>query len=89
MFGSQMSQSGKIIADPYDKTTAHNIFAIGDCALGRPELTPTAILSGKLLARRLIKGALTHMDYSMVPTTVFTPIEYSCVGLSEEDGTTT
>jgi thioredoxin reductase (NADPH) len=25
------------------------------------------------------------MDYSLAATTVFTPIEYSCVGLSEED----
>jgi len=25
------------------------------------------------------------MDYTNVPTTVFTPIEYGCVGLSEED----
>jgi thioredoxin reductase (NADPH) len=83
--GVKVSQSGKIIADPYDKTTTHHIFAIGDCALGRPELTPTAILSGKLLARRLVKGSQIHMDYSAVSTTVFTPIEYSCVGLSEED----
>jgi thioredoxin reductase (NADPH) len=25
------------------------------------------------------------MDYALVPTTVFTPVEYSCVGLSEEE----
>jgi thioredoxin reductase (NADPH) len=25
------------------------------------------------------------MDYSLIPTTVFTPIEYGCVGLSEEE----
>ena len=25
------------------------------------------------------------MDYDQVPTTVFTPIEYGCVGLAEED----
>jgi len=25
------------------------------------------------------------MDYDTVPTTVFTPIEYGCCGLSEED----
>jgi thioredoxin reductase (NADPH) len=24
------------------------------------------------------------MDYDLVPTTVFTPTEYGCVGLSEE-----
>ena len=25
------------------------------------------------------------MDYENVPTTVFTPIEYGCIGLAEED----
>lgn len=25
-----------------------------------------------------------YMDYNDYPTTVFTPVEYSCVGLSEE-----
>lgn len=25
------------------------------------------------------------MDYKSIPTTVFTPLEYSCVGLTEKD----
>ena len=25
------------------------------------------------------------MDYTNVPTTVFTPLEYGCIGLAEED----
>ncbi len=29
------------------------------------------------------------MDYKLVPTTVFTPLEYSCVGYSEEDAVDT
>ncbi|XP_058137829.1 thioredoxin reductase 2, mitochondrial isoform X2 [Dasypus novemcinctus] len=52
---------------------------------GRPELTPTAILAGKLLARRLFGKSSVLMDYDNVPTTVFTPLEYGCVGLSEEE----
>ena len=49
------------------------------------ELTPVAIQAGRLLARRLF-GAPggKQMDYRMVPTTVFTPIEYGCVGYTEE-----
>ena len=30
-------------------------------------------------------GSSTQMDYQMVPTTVYTPLEYGCVGYSEED----
>jgi pyruvate/2-oxoglutarate dehydrogenase complex dihydrolipoamide dehydrogenase (E3) component len=39
------------------------IFAIGDCAEGRPELTPPAIRAGKLLAERLFGNATELMDY--------------------------
>ena len=48
------------------------------------ELTPSAIKAGILLARRLFANGIIHMDYINVPTTVFTPLEYGCVGMSEE-----
>ena len=50
-----------------------------------PELTPVAIQAGLLLANRLFGKSNEAMDYINVCTTVFTPIEYSCVGLSEDD----
>ncbi|GAB5579277.1 thioredoxin reductase 2 [Prionailurus iriomotensis] len=77
--------SQKILVDAQEATSVPHIYAIGDVAEGRPELTPTAIMAGKLLARRLYGQSLDVMDYSNVPTTVFTPLEYGCVGLSEEE----
>ncbi|XP_053758233.1 thioredoxin reductase 2, mitochondrial isoform X2 [Panthera pardus] len=77
--------SQKILVDAQEVTSVPHIYAIGDVAEGRPELTPTAIMAGKLLARRLCGQSLDVMDYSNVPTTVFTPLEYGCVGLSEEE----
>ena len=50
-----------------------------------PELTPVAIQAGLLLANRLFGKSKEPMDYENICTTVFTPIEYSCVGLSEDD----
>lgn len=68
------------------------LYAIGDCidestmpphqAL---ELTPVAIQAGQLLARRLFNNSLIKMNYYNVPTTVFTPIEYGAIGLSEDE----
>jgi len=83
--GVRLSKSGKILANDADQTSASNIFAIGDVAEGRPELTPVAIHAGHLLAKRLAEGSTILTDYEKVPTTVFTPLEYGCVGLSEED----
>lgn len=75
--------SGRIIVDDYDRTNVSNIFAIGDCANGRPELTPPAIRAGHLLARRLFGGSKEKMNYHNIPTTVFSPVEYGSVGMSE------
>jgi len=83
--GVAIDESGKIIVNDKDQSTAPHIYAIGDVAKGRPELTPTAIFAGKLLAKRFYGGLKQVMDYINVPTTVFTPLEYGCIGLSEED----
>jgi thioredoxin reductase (NADPH) len=75
----------KIDANEMEQTNVPNIFAVGDVLLGKPELTPVAIHAGRLLARRLLSDSKELMDYKNVATTVFSPLEYGCVGLSEED----
>ncbi|NXY22501.1 TRXR2 reductase, partial [Atrichornis clamosus] len=78
------AETGKIVVDASEATSVPHIYAVGDITEGRPELTPTAIAAGKLLAQRLFGQSSELMDYDNVPTTVFTPLEYGCVGLSEE-----
>jgi hypothetical protein len=68
-----------------EQTNVPHIYAIGDVVSGNPELTPVAIMAGKLLAKRLYANGTEGMDYDRIPTTVFTPLEYGCCGLSEED----
>jgi thioredoxin reductase (NADPH) len=67
-----------------EQTNVPHIYAIGDVVAGKPELTPVAVAAGKLLAARVYGGATEGMDYDKIATTVFTPLEYGCVGLSEE-----
>lgn len=43
-----------------------------------------AIHAGRLLARRLFGDSKVKMDYTNVATTVFSPLEYGSVGISEE-----
>jgi len=47
-----------------------------------------AIQAGKLLADRLYNNSRVQMDYTNVPTCVFTPLEYGCVGYTEEQAIT-
>lgn len=77
--------NGKIIVDKEERTSVSNIYAVGDVIDGKLELTPVAIQAGKLLAQRLYNNQTVLTDYINVPTTVFTPLEYGFVGLSEED----
>jgi thioredoxin/glutathione reductase (selenoprotein) len=67
-----------------ESTNVANVFALGDCLEGVPELTPVAIQAGQFLARRLFAGATQQMPYELVATTVFTPLEYGSVGVSED-----
>lgn len=78
-------KNGKILHDEKEATNIPNIYAIGDVLDDKPELTPMAIQSGKLLARRLCGVSEVLTDYINVCTTVFTPLEYGCCGLSEEE----
>ena len=83
--GVKTAKNGKIIASENDQTSVPNIYAIGDVCEGRLELTPTAIMAGKMLAKRLFANATRTMSYKFVPTTVFTPLEYGCCGYSQEE----
>ncbi|XP_039627056.1 thioredoxin reductase 3 [Polypterus senegalus] len=77
-------KNGKIPVNDEEQTNVPYIYAIGDILDGKLELTPVAIQAGKLLARRLFGGSSVKCDYINVCTTVFTPLEYGCCGLSEE-----
>jgi thioredoxin reductase (NADPH) len=66
---------------------------LGDALHNEPELTPIAIRSGRLLARKLfnemtkkgqkIDDSVFKVEY--VPTTTFTNPEYGVIGFSEEE----
>lgn len=82
--GVKLNRDSKVIVNQYDQTNIPHIYAIGDIVAGGLELTPVAIMAGRLLADRISGTNTRPMDYVNVPTTVFTPIEYGSVGLSEE-----
>lgn len=82
--GVKYASNGKIICGDDDKTTAENIYAVGDCVEGRLELTPVAIMCGRRLAKRLYAGGNEFMDYADIATTVFTPLELGTIGMAEE-----
>jgi thioredoxin reductase (NADPH) len=82
--GVSLAKNKKIITNQYEQTEVPNIYAIGDVAFGKPELTPVAIMAGRLLASRLMRTGTKLMDYTIIPSCVYTPLEYGFCGLTEE-----
>lgn len=83
--GMKLAKNGKILTAKNEQTSVPNIYAIGDVAQDKLELTPVAIQAGRLLAARLFGGGREIMNYNKVATAVFTPLEYGAIGYSEED----
>mmetsp|Transcript_8747 Transcript_8747/g.12948 ORF Transcript_8747/g.12948 Transcript_8747/m.12948 type:complete len:497 (+) Transcript_8747:133-1623(+) len=81
----EKAKNGKLIVSDEEQTNIPHIYAIGDIVSHGLELTPVAIQTGNLLASRLFNNSTIKMDYTNVATTVYTPLEYGCIGLSEED----
>eukprot|EP01059_Diplonema_ambulator_P020870 TRINITY_DN3480_c0_g2_i1.p1 TRINITY_DN3480_c0_g2~~TRINITY_DN3480_c0_g2_i1.p1 ORF type:complete len:588 (+),score=250.17 TRINITY_DN3480_c0_g2_i1:95-1858(+) len=83
--GVKTAKSGKITTDAADRTSTPHIYAIGDIVENYLELTPVAIMAGQLLTDRLYNKGSKLMNQHLVPTTVFTPLEYGVCGYAEED----
>ncbi|MDH5483672.1 MAG: glutathione-disulfide reductase [Gammaproteobacteria bacterium] len=83
--GIAVDEQGYIPTDKFQKTNVDHIFALGDVT-GRAPLTPVAIAAGRRLADRLYNNQVDrHLDYSLVPTVVFSHPPIGTVGLTEED----
>ncbi|KAG5885194.1 hypothetical protein JTB14_012220 [Gonioctena quinquepunctata] len=82
--GVTVAGDGEKIDAVNEQSNVPHIYAVGDVLYKKPELTPVAILAGRLLARRLFGSSTQVMDYENVATTIFSPLEYGTVGISEE-----
>jgi glutathione reductase (NADPH) len=81
--GVTLGVDGEIIVDEYSRTSAENIYAIGDVT-DRFNLTPVAIREGHAFADTAFGKKPTAVDHELVPTAVFTTPEIATVGLPED-----
>ncbi|KAI0389708.1 putative glutathione protein, partial [Xylariaceae sp. FL0594] len=86
--GLKVNQKGHIVVDEFQNTTVDNIYALGDVC-GKAELTPVAIAAGRRLAERLYGPpavfANAHIDYTNIPSVVFSHPEVGAIGLTEPE----
>ncbi|XP_072520210.1 glutathione reductase, mitochondrial isoform X2 [Salminus brasiliensis] len=83
--GVELDPKGHIVVDEFQNTTRKGIYAVGDVC-GKALLTPVAIAAGRKLAHRLFEGkAESKVDYSNIPTVVFSHPPIGTVGLTEDE----
>jgi glutathione reductase (NADPH) len=81
----ELDSRGYVKTDPFQNTTAQNLYAVGD-NIGKVDLTPVAVKAGRLLSERLFNGKTdAKMDYTNIPTVVFSHPAIGTMGLSEKE----
>lgn len=80
--GVEIDGLGAVKVDAFSKTAIDSIYAVGDVT-NRAALTPVAIREGHAFANTVFGGRPEAVDYSNIPTAVFTTPELGCVGMTE------
>ncbi len=78
----RLNKNGAVIVNEHYRTSVPSIYAIGDVT-DRVNLTPVALAEGMVLARNLYDKQNTAVDYSDIPTCVFSQPNLGTVGLTE------
>jgi len=72
-----------VTTDQYQNTSAEGVYAVGDVT-PRAQLTPVAIAAGRRLSERLCNNKPeSRLDYSNIPTVIFSHPPIGTVGLTE------
>ncbi len=81
--GVRTDTRGFITTDDFQATSVPHIYALGDVT-GREALTPVAVAAGRRTADRVFGGmAGRHLDYTNIPTVIFSHPPVGTCGISE------
>jgi len=78
------SLRGVIVNEFLQNVSNPRVYAVGDCAATSYMLAPVADEEGKTAARNILEGNIKTIDYSVIPSVVFTIPSIGSVGLTEE-----
>lgn len=87
--GIDVDETGRVVVDRYQRTTAEGVFALGDVS-SPYQLKHVANHEARVVRENLLRGAwaedadLVETDHRFVPAAVFTDPQIADVGLTEE-----
>jgi len=82
--GVELAANGAVRVDEHYRTAVPSIHALGD-VIDRLHLTPVALGEAMALVDDLFGDGRRVVDYTLIPTTVFTHPSVGTVGLSERE----
>lgn len=82
--GIELDAKGAIPVDEYNRTSCDSIYAVGDVT-NRVQLTPVAIREGHAFADTVFGNNPRTIDYSAIPSAVFSQPPLAGVGMTERE----
>jgi glutathione reductase (NADPH) len=82
--GVELDDKGAVKVDADNRTAVDSIYAVGDVT-NRVQLTPVAIREGQAFADTLFGGKPHQVDYSCIPSAVFSHPPLASVGMTESE----
>jgi glutathione reductase (NADPH) len=82
--GVDLTENGAVVVNDHLESSVPGIYAIGDC-IDRIQLTPVALAEGMAVAETLFNDNPTIVDYTNVPSAVFSQPAVGTVGLTEAE----
>ncbi|OUM55478.1 hypothetical protein BVG19_g5023 [[Candida] boidinii] len=87
--GLKVNDRDQVVVDEFQQTNVPNVYSLGD-VVGKVELTPVAIATGRKLSNRLFGPSIyaqQKQDFENVPSAVFSHPESGSIGLTEQEAT--
>ncbi len=84
LVGVELDKDGAVVVGDDNRSNIPSIYAVGDVT-NRVQLTPVAIREGHAFADSVFGGNSRTIDYSCIPTAVFSNPPIASVGMTEEE----
>ena len=81
--GVQIDERGFVVADGYQKTTAPNVFAVGDVVANSPQLAHVGFAEAIVAIKTILGESVVPVDYDRVPWAIYSNPEVAFCGLTE------
>jgi dihydrolipoamide dehydrogenase len=81
--GVVLNDGGFVVADPYMRTHAPGVFAVGDVVAGTPQLAHVGFAEAIVAIKGMLGEPVVPVDYERVPWAIYCHPEVAFAGLTE------